>query len=153
MNDSQLKQINKKTSISLPDMEFIRFDQNSNNIKANLRQPTTPAQKSNINLAKKGACSSTPSKTKKSSTLQNISIILEEKENPNAPRYNTRTKKSSKQRVEIASKVDNGTQCNLSEEAMLYSEAGQEGTLYWKLLCMKRLEAIDETKDENKNVN
>ncbi len=106
---------------------------------------------SNLNKS----ATSTPHKVKISSAVTpikfsktNISIIVEEKENPNycmtSGIENTESIKK-KEFKEIA------IQCNKSEEDMLFSDS-VEGTNYWKLIALKRVKALLESNKENAEV-
>jgi len=157
---SSAKPLKKRASISLPDICSTASMPNP----ANKSATSTPhknkltSSKSNVNGIAQLL------KTKKS----NISIIVEEKENPNVvlslsseklallqqQQQNKANLKGAKEKQskKVKEFVEISVQCNRDVEDMLMSES-VEGTVYWKLQTHRRFKAVLETELENKQVN
>ena len=139
MNE-KLNKLKKRTSISLPDI----------NSYCDLKD---------ANLLNKSA-TSTPHKNlliKQISTPKNnISIILEEKENPNYM-LNSDKLLSNMNKSKEAKKLKNveyksaSIQCNKAEEDMVFADS-VEGTSYWRLIAHKRHAAFLASNKENTQV-
>lgn len=125
--------LKRRTSISLPDICAYANSKDASNLN---KSATSTPHKIKISSAV------TPIKFAKT----NISIIVEEKENPNY----CMTSSVEKLEPSIKKKEFNeiGIQCNKSDEDMLFGDS-VEGTNYWKLIALKRVNALLESKKEN----
>jgi len=162
-SSSLAKPLKKRASISLPDICSTTSMPNSANKSA-----TSTPHKNKLTTSKSNANGIAQLlKTKKS----NISIIVEEKENPNVVlslsseklallHQKQQQKESLKELKEKPLKkakdpkefAEISVQCNRDAEDMLLSES-VEGTVYWKLQAHRRFKAVLETELENKQVN
>lgn len=135
-DSSETNNLKRRTSISLPDICSYANAKDANNLN---KSATSTPHKVKVNTT------TTPIKFSKT----NISIIIEEKENPNYCFAHSVVEKSElnnkKETREIA------IQCNKSEEDMLFSDS-VEDTNYWKLIALKRVKALLESKEENSQV-
>lgn len=162
-SSSLAKPLKKRASISLPDICSTTSMPNSANKSA-----TSTPHKKKLTTSKSSANGIAHLlKTKKS----NISIIVEEKENPNVvlslsseklallqqqqqqhkENLKVAKEKSLKKAKESKEFVAISVQCNRDVEDMLLSES-VEGTVYWKLQAHRRFKAVLETELENKQV-
>jgi hypothetical protein len=152
----QQSNFKKRNSISLPDIcaTLQQQQQLEQSIKSITSTPSklrtsstvnTPSSKSNINRVR-----------------NNISIIIEEKENPNSILVSNLNEKSAKLQQKLKSIAvqypklktectEIEIQCNKGEEDMLMSET-VENTPYWRLLAHKRYKCWTETQIENSMV-
>lgn len=147
LNTSQLNRpLKKRTSISLPDIC-------STAKSLSVSQVSTPSK------SKTTSTQNTPFK----SGRKDISIILEEKENPNSTfhldknsicygSYKNLTKLRETIKEEKAESKECSIQCNKSDEDMLLSD-NVDSTPYWRLLTYKRFKCLQETLKENHEVN
>jgi len=143
--NEKLSKLKKRNSISLPDINLISSFNDENQL--NKSATSTPNRKGMRKLA---------------ASKSNISIIMEEKENPNFMKAKfekmksieakiakklAATKTLTKQVASVETK-EMSIQCSKAEEDMLFGES-VEGTGYWRLIAIKRFNAIGETKKEN----
>jgi len=141
--NQKLSKLKRRTSISLPDINIMSSFGDSNNL--NKSATSTPNKRAQRQLT---------------SSKSNISIIHEEKENPNYVKNKAtkmkkiETKISSKlaankalKDTEIKSK-EISVQCNKTEEDMVFGDS-VNGTDYWRLIAHKRSRALDDTQKEN----
>ena len=161
---STAKPLKKRASISLPDICSTTSMANSVNKSAT---STPHKNKSTSNRSNVNGIAHLL-KTKKS----NISIIVEEKENPNVVLSLSseklallQQKQQQKEDLKVNKEqqlkkvrekpkeyVEISVQCNRDVEDMLLSDS-VEGTAYWKLQAHRRFKAVLETELENKQVN
>ncbi len=148
--NERLSKLKKRNSISLPDINLL--------INSNLAETDSLNRSATSTPNHKGLKKSYASKS-------NISVIMEEKENPNYMR--ARLEKMKKMEVKIGNKLsttkaiakeiakiemtDMAVQCNKSEEDMLFGDS-VKGTDYWRLIAHKRFNALVDTKNQNKLV-
>jgi hypothetical protein len=146
----------RRTSISLPDICLSVQQQQQQQVN----QPS-------ITPLKQAVTTSTPSKFKSStsstalasrnSNRKDISIIFEEKENPNVmASLNQKALVSSVLKSKVAKKKlvecrEISIQCNKSEEDMLTSD-DVENTPFWKMLAHNRFRALLKARKENEMV-
>lgn len=129
--------LKRRTSISLPDICSFVNSKDASNLN---KSATSTPHKLKMNTA------TTPVKFSKT----NISIIIEEKENPNY--YLSSTTLNEKQElVEKKETKEIAIQCNKSDEDLVFCDS-VEGTSYWKLIALKRVKALIETREENAQV-
>ena len=142
-DNNVINKLRKRTSLSLPDICSINNEKCSSMNKSALSTPS----KSSL----------TPSKLSRNQT-SNISVIVEEKENPNfalnANQENFKCEEliSGKQgKEEFKTFIEVGIQCNKSDEDMLMSQTVHD-TCYWKLMAHKRYQALIQASKENSAV-
>lgn len=124
--------LKRRTSISLPDIcSYVNSKDASNMNKSATSTPHKVKISSSV----------TPIKFSKT----NISIIVEEKENPN---YCMTSSNEITETIKKKEFKEIAIQCNKSEEDMLFGDS-VEGTNYWKLIAHKRLKALLESNKEN----
>jgi hypothetical protein len=148
--NEKLNKLKKRNSISLPDINLM-MNNLSDCDSLNRSATSTPC---------KGMKNSQTSKSK-----GNISVILEEKENPSYMRAKLEKMKSMEMKIghkliatkAIAKKIakpesrEVSIQCNKSEEDMLFGDS-VKGTDYWRLIAHKRFNAMLDTKAQNKEL-
>jgi hypothetical protein len=146
--------LKKRTSISLPDIcSTAALSESSSTTSINKSEASTP-------------CKQLP--LLKTSKRSNISIIVEEKENPNLA-FNLHLEKclmkenadketvtatetaNVKQNKPVENLREIAIQCNKSDEDMLFGDSVEQ-TSYWKLLSHKRYNCLIETRLENEMV-
>jgi hypothetical protein len=155
--DSKSNYLKKRTSISLPDICSQALNSNSFNSSFNRSEASTPNKLSSYKTT-------TPSL--KVNKKNNISVILEEKENPNLAfgihldknlknSINKHEKQTSSdeclvgiKKEKIIAFKETSIQCNKDQEDMLFSES-VDNTSYWKLMAHKRLKCMLQTELEN----
>lgn len=143
--NDKLSKLKKRNSISLPDITlFANFNEEDS---LNKSATSTPSRK---NIKKISASKS------------NISIIYEDKENPNLMKAKLEKMKSMEskiskklainkaltQEIKAIEQKEMSIQCNKAEEDMVFGDS-VKGTDYWRLIAHKRLNALDETREEN----
>lgn len=144
---------NTPKSISLPDIsskaKTLRSSASIVFSSAALTSTSTPHQ----NKSKSSTVSPIKSVVVQAvKTRKNISVILEEKENPNFV-GDAETKSKAINRPTKGHKYKNSSvQCNLVDELMLTGDCLDE-TPYWKILAHKRLAAFVEAEEETQQVN
>lgn len=90
---------------------------------------------------------------------KNISVIMEEKENPNAGlsmlhHSKTTTTTATSSRPKMPKFKSSSIQCNLIDELMVTGDnETTDLTPYWKMMAHKRLAALDEAELETAQVN
>ena len=146
--NEKLNKLKKRNSISRPDINLLLNFNNSDSL--NKSTASAPSNKT----------------TKKiSSSKSNISIIYEDKENPNLMKAKLEKMKSMENKIgrklavnkalREAIKVQHteaAVQCNKAGEDMVFGDS-VKGTGYWRLIAYKRHNALIETQKENKMVN
>lgn len=144
--NQKLSKLKRRTSISLPDINVMSNFGDSNSL--NKSATSTPNKKAQRQLT---------------SSKSNISIIVEEKENPNYVK--SKLTKMKKIEAKICSKLsankalkeseikskEISIQCNKVEEDMVFGDS-VNGTDYWRLIAHKRCKALDDTHKENSMV-
>lgn len=159
-NDLKSYHLKKRTSISLPDICSQALNSNAFNNSFNRSEASTPNKISSFKT-------NTPAL--KLNKRNNISVILEEKENPNLAfgihldknlknSINKLEKQASSDECLVSTKKEKnvefkeaGIQCNKDQEDMLFSES-VDNTPFWKLMAHKRLKCLLETEFENAEV-
>jgi hypothetical protein len=148
----------RRTSISLPDIclsvqqQQIAAQQPAS-ISTSKQAANTTSTPSNF----KSSISSTTLAARNNLNRKDISIIFEEKENPNAmASLNRSALVSSSLKPKAAKKKlvecrEISIQCNKSDEDMLTSE-GVENTPFWKMLAHNRFRALIKARKENEMV-
>lgn len=149
--NEKLNKLKKRNSISLPDINLM-MNNLSESDSLNRSATSTP----NKGIMKKSHASKSKS---------NISVILEEKENPSNMRAKLEKMKSMEMRIGhklIATKAmakkaaaiegkEVAIQCNKSEEDMVFGDS-VKGTDYWRLIAHKRFNAFVDTKAQNQEL-
>jgi len=140
---------NTPKSISLPDISSrVKTIRSSTSIifgSAAITKTSTPHQ----NKTLKSSESPVKSAAQANKTRKNISVILEEKENPNFVLGDAESKSKA---INRGKNKNSGIQCNLIDELMLTGDSLDE-TPYWKILAHKRLAALVEAQEETNHVN
>lgn len=164
---------NTPKSISLPDISSrVKTIRSSTSIifgSAAITKTSTPHQ----NKTLKSAESPVKSAAQANKTRKNISVILEEKENPNFVLGDAESKSKVRlikisfdsvinlkynmlfyvyKAINRGKNKNSGIQCNLIDELMLTGDSLDE-TPYWKILAHKRLAALVEAQEETNHVN
>lgn len=143
--DDKLNKLKKRNSISLPDITI--FGNFNDEDSLNKSATSTPCRKTMKKI---------------SASKSNISIIYEDKENPNLVKAKLEKMKNMESKInrklamskalkEEIIKVEQkemSIQCNKAEEDMIFGDS-VKGTDYWRLIAHKRLSALAETKKEN----
>jgi hypothetical protein len=161
-NDLKSNHLKKRTSISLPDICSQALNSNTFNSSFNRSEASTPNKSSSFKSANTPAL--------KLNKRNNISVILEEKENPNLA-FGIHLDKNLKGSISKLEKLassdeclvsvkkekkveykETGIQCNKGQEDMLFSES-VDNTPFWKLMAHKRLKCLIKTELENSEVN
>lgn len=154
--------LKKRTSISLPDIS----SQNFENTVVSSQKSTPCKMKMSLSSSSYGVqCYSSLNLHSTPGTgllrgRKDISIIMEEKENPSflLELSAQRTKSSSTVAVIQEEKLeksykDTGVVCKLDVENMLLYDDQLEDTSYYRLLAQKRFAALQEAKQENMELN
>jgi len=140
--NEKLTKLKKRTSISLPDINSYCDIKDANSLnKSATSTPNKAALVKQISASK-----------------SNISVIFEEKENPNHINLNMDKLASAEAAVNVkkpsktADCREVSIQCNKAEEDMVFADS-VSGTDYWRLIAHKRFKALVESKSENKLLN
>ena len=143
-DNPKLTKMKKRTSISLPDIAGTIYNE-----KKMDKPPKSATVTSTPNKTKRASTTTTPTKFNK----KDISIIIEEKENPGYFINSSKVVEAVKPAVELkkAEVKEFGVQCNKGDEDMLFND-NIDDTCYFKLLAHKRCKAQAETLEENKEV-
>lgn len=164
---------NTPKSISLPDISSrVKTIRSSTSIifgSAAITKTSTPHQ----NKTLKSSDSPVKNAAQANKTRKNISVILEEKENPNFVLGDAESKSKVRlirnsydsginlkynmlffvyKAINRGKNKNSGIQCNLIDELMLTGDSLDE-TPYWKILAHKRLAALVEAQEETNHVN
>lgn len=168
-----------KSATSTPQKKHISSSSSSSGILSPKKIMMTTNSSSSCSSITRSKASGVCTKVNKS----NISIIAEEKENPNYSAHLTAAATSPKETEEqqLDEKVESikqeegaqlkvekqvkrvetnivqsvnttAIQCNLQDELMMTSDDKWESIYYFKLLFHKRVKAINETRNENREV-
>jgi hypothetical protein len=138
--NEKLTKLKKRTSISLPDINSYCDIKDANSLnKSATSTPNKTAFVKQISVSK-----------------SNISVIFEEKENPNhilnmEKQASVEAVTNVRPKTKVVEYKEMSIQCNKGEEDMVFADSVC-GTDYWRLIAHKRSKALVESKMENKLV-
>lgn len=140
-----------RTSISLPDMSLKSISSKAPTIRTLMASTPVRNDAKTASVSSSTALATAPvgKSSSSGSSRKNISVIIEEKENPSLA--TERTVSINAARVKPAKLKSVDVQCDLVDELMV-TGADVNGTPYWKLMAHKRFAALLETDNETKKV-